>query len=880
MKKYMIGAVLFILVFIGSALTFNFIGNLEYETKSVEVVESTLDKAYISYDGQKYNPMEVYSTKLLTGLRRNSIIPVDESKTVNVIIPDSISKGHTAKYELRDMQGSNLIEEGDMTLVSDDASSNEYSVSLRMDMTSDREYSLVFVLADETEGKKEPENYYYYTRVKRCGMTRLNDLTAYAEAFSNTILSENQLTAPMEETELGGYYGKDAQGTYSVSSETDATLDPLIVTDSFSGKDDKYHTYGHTVLSSDYDTVIMSGVAMARISEVIPNIREVSDNSASVQLSARYVNRVGEKARYFTVNEFYTLEYSGSLDTYNLVDYERTIEEAFNKDDVISGSGRLRLGFVADEEPEYAASKDSKKVAFVMDNALWYYSSSDNYYAKLYGQSDVTTMSDTDYGIKIITISDDQIDFIVYGRIPLGSHMAHNGIVLYSYMMEGNSIKEIDFIETELPYDALKQQAGRYCYYDRKGHNFYTLFSDKLLKIDVLTNEMDELISELPFYDMYVSKDKTVLAYPNTKNLEDVDSITILSLRDGIKRVEEVPGEKLSILGFMGNDLVYGAAKPEDVLLGADNVPRFVFDKIIIVDKQGNVKKNYDKESIYITGLSFDSDNLYLNRIIKQGTTGETTTIGDDYITSNPVAASGDIHTAIHTDDIGLSGLYLDFPDTVYVGRNPDEIITRLARGDKPKKTQISGEISGDVYYVFTGSGLKDMTLSAGKAISAVTEGGGFVVDSAGNVIYREKEAKAFFTVAGTFDYSEAGEGASLKETFYRCEYMELLQAGINADYNDVEGREDWNNLIDELSGGTVRGLNLSGADLDVAIGFLSDGAAFITKLEDRYVLVISYNADYIRYYDPIAGEEVRVGRRGFRDTVRKSGNEIYTWMK
>ena len=122
MKKYMIGAVLFILVFIGSALTFNFIGNLEYETKSVEVVESTLDKAYISYDGQKYNPMEVYSTKLLTGLRRNSIIPVDESKTVNVIIPDSISKGHTAKYELRDMQGSNLIEEGDMTLVSDDAS--------------------------------------------------------------------------------------------------------------------------------------------------------------------------------------------------------------------------------------------------------------------------------------------------------------------------------------------------------------------------------------------------------------------------------------------------------------------------------------------------------------------------------------------------------------------------------------------------------------------------------------------------------------------------------------------------------------------------------------------------------------------------------------
>ena len=180
MKKYMIGAVLFILVFIGSALTFNFIGNREYETKSVEVVESTLEKAYISYDGKKYNPMEVYCTKLLTGLRRNSIIPVNENKTVNVII---------------------LIEEGDMLLVSDNEGNNEYSVSIRMDMTSDREYSLVFVLLDDTEGKTDPDNFYYFTRVKRCGMKRLNDLTAYAEAFSNTILSENQLTAPYEETE-------------------------------------------------------------------------------------------------------------------------------------------------------------------------------------------------------------------------------------------------------------------------------------------------------------------------------------------------------------------------------------------------------------------------------------------------------------------------------------------------------------------------------------------------------------------------------------------------------------------------------------------------------------------------------------------------------
>ena len=185
MKRWLFGAVLFILVFTGSALTFNFIGNREYNTKSVEAVESTLEKAYISFDGQKINPMDVYRTKLLTGAMRESVVPVDDSKTVTVIIPDSISEGKTAGYELRDQQGVNLIEDGKLIPVRDGEGENEYSLSIRMDMTVERDYSLVFVFKDE-ENEEEGETYYYYTRVKRTSGEKLSGMIEYAESFSNT----------------------------------------------------------------------------------------------------------------------------------------------------------------------------------------------------------------------------------------------------------------------------------------------------------------------------------------------------------------------------------------------------------------------------------------------------------------------------------------------------------------------------------------------------------------------------------------------------------------------------------------------------------------------------------------------------------------------
>ena len=76
-----------------------------------------------------------------------------------------------------------------------------------------------------------------------------------------------------------------------------------------------------------------------------------------------------------------------------------------------------------------------------------------------------------------------------------------------------------------------------------------------------------------------------------------------------------------------------------------------------------------------------------------------------------------------------------------------------------------------------------------------------------------------------------------------------------------------------------IEGLNISGATVDAAINFLSDGIPFTAKMPDgRYVLVISYNANYIRYYDPVKGDEVRTTRYSFTEDVKDAGEEIYVY--
>ena len=66
---------------------------------------------------------------------------------------------------------------------------------------------------------------------------------------------------------------------------------------------------------------------------------------------------------------------------------------------------------------------------------------------------------------------------------------------------------------------------------------------------------------------------------------------------------------------------------------------------------------------------------------------------------------------------------------------------------------------------------------------------------------------------------------------------------------------------------------------MQTALFFLDRDVPFAACIDDgRYVLVISYNSTHIRYYDPMLGEEVKVTRNEFEDSLSKQSNKMYTY--
>ena len=184
-KRVIFNALLFILLFTGAALSFNYIQNNKRSSRAVEGYNPTMEKAYMMYDGMQINSMLGYTTAIDTSLYRDSIVPLDSSKTVNVLLPESVDSGADIKYELRSFDGTNLIEEGDFRFVSTDEGISQYTASLRMDLTLGTEYSFV-IRADNSSRKC-----YFYTRVVRLDNTFATKLINYAKIFSDEAYEEN-----------------------------------------------------------------------------------------------------------------------------------------------------------------------------------------------------------------------------------------------------------------------------------------------------------------------------------------------------------------------------------------------------------------------------------------------------------------------------------------------------------------------------------------------------------------------------------------------------------------------------------------------------------------------------------------------------------------
>lgn len=903
-KRRLFGSLLFIVLFIGAALSFNYIENRKRDTRPVEGFNPTMGYAYIFYNDQIINSMQGYTSSIRTDLFRDSIVPLDETKEIKVLLPDDADTGAEITYELRSFDGTNLIETGDFRFVKTSEGLTEYTATLRMDMTLGTEYSF------RIKAKHDEVSKCFYTRVVRLEKSRLSDFVAFAGSFSDGAFAGNaEANLSATSTDAVTTYNvsgdeadiknqeKDFAEQKEIATSTDAMSGVKVadISSVFGSADASSSMYnaasasdvssdgnpGYVTLKSSYEDVTYSGLKIDRLSEPIPKIKELTENSAVVEFRYKAISEKENGADTFAIFEYFTLEYDNGSASIKVNDYRRIMNQDFTSEGFDSLSNGICLGLTADRKPEYVSSEDSKQIAFVADNSVWVYNNKTKTYSSVYGTStdeaEKERIPQEGYGLDLLEINDNTLYFVVYGRVNEGPREGEVGVGLYEFNIDTVTLRELCFIFSDFSFDTMLLSTKRFNYYDRENRHFYTMIGDSIVDVDIFTGKKEIVVEGIPSNMIEVSGNGKVVAFPDNKDMTNVSMITIVDFEKGTRIEKRESGKKLALMGFVGENILYGVARDEDISMDIDDTPAFLFSKLCIVAPSGSSVKEYEKEGFYISGIDFKDNTIYLERVSKNDDTGEVTKAEPDYISYKPKVEENSLAIVVKENEAYNEQLYILLPDNVIMSQNNEELFTKVSLNTNNTELSISDEeLDKQTAYIYDPQGIRGPAYSVGKAITQVYDDGGYVVDANGAVLYMKKISKPYLTVAGTFDYKAVDTD---EETFAACNYMCMKAAGIDADYDTVRSRNNWIKNFDE-AGTDVKGVNISGVKLETAIGYLSDGSPFAARFSDRYVLVISYNDDFIRYYDPIEDKEVRLMRYLFQLKVNEQGNEFYTYVK
>ena len=848
--KILIRTVLFLVIFTGTVLIMNTISNRGSRAAYVELRGTTLPVVFTCIDGEILSPVPAYKKEMNTSLIRDAVIPlVGDSRTVTVYLDERNMMLRDVKYQLRDTISGNLIEEGDFDILKEQRDGmTGYSCELRMDMARNKEYTFEVVASDNAG-----ELLRFYARVIRLSRDRLPELLVSAEEFHELLLSEenDKLKSTLKE-----YMDDNAPEDFK-------TDDP-----------------GFVSLQSDYDTLTWGELKPEIVGGRERALTEIYDDGGTIVYRYRICTADDEKMsriRYYDVEEQFSMEYVPEQDMARVVNYFRRVRENYQDEDFEREINGLNFG-LQDHTPNYLLNDDLEYMLFEADDSVWYYDYAKSTLTRLYGSEKTSFLYADAQGIKLLSVDEKDAYYAIYGRMSSGNHEGENGVLVQHFKAEDRTIEECAFIQTNLPYFWLTQELEKLLYMDAVNGQIYYMLNGSLRSYSLEQKEERILVESLDDRDLHVSSDGSVIAFPDSGNgASGYDSLQLWDLVSGKRTTIEKSGMKLAALDFVGTDFVYGAARPDGVRTAADGSTNYLFTSVVFVGRDGKEEKNYQKSGILVSDVRFLSNTIYLTRVTSVEGGKITAEAAPDYISYKVEETRG--KAVIRRGDNGSYQLIL--PSFLYLTSIPEHLIARLSE-DTGTEVYVDGKTDEDSAYLWHAGELAMRSVRTGSLVREAVSIRGTVKMPDGSVLYRIRTGAPYLTVAEQVEYIQADPG---ENGYKACLIMCLQMAGVTVDSDALdrilaEGTiGSWEKAFKEISGGTVRGLNLSGANLETALLYLGDGIPFAVRLEDHYVLVVSFNSDAIRYYDPIMKYEIRTARSDFRRKIAASGNEIYSYI-
>lgn len=797
---------------------------------TAEMTGATLPLIYMERQGRNLNLLHGYTKSMDAATIRDAVYPLPSDRTVSFRVEYPDAKVQNVYYEVRSVDTSRLIEDGEIKDYSRSGRTLTVDLKLKDLLDDNGEYLLVIRL-----GLEKNQEAYYYTHVKKLTDNHLDECLAFVDEIHSALFDKNNTVS------IAQYLESD---------------------DSISNK-----SLDHVSIHSKYKQLIWGDMDVQEpdMANIRTYLTELDSSVASVRLEYEisYVNDAEETENY-EVTESYRVRYTQQR--MYLLNYDRKVDRVFDPGlDIFTKKG-VELG-ILNTEVEYRKNDEENIVGFVQNGELWCYDVAQNKLSKVFGfrEGDDLRGAYDEHAIRILKVDETgSMDFLVYGYMNRGTHEGEAGVALYSYDALTNSVEERAFIESRESFAILQSELGSMAYVNNNGQ-FYIFLNDAVNCVDLSTMECETVAGGMASGSGMVSEDGHLAAWHKENSLYASRNVAVLNLNTGKSReVQADDGYYIRALGFMGTDFIYGEARQSDVQKGLTGNELFPMGRIVIEDEQGQVVREFDYESQgkYVTDISIESNRISLN-CVQKSADGSYTAADPEPITNKTTEIVEKIALETKSGAPKQQEYYFALSGTRGSGKlrtlTPKQVVFEGSR-----TLTLENGAADNRYYVYNFDGTFGGAFTgANAAVQTANEAMGIVVDAQQNILWTRGGRKTR-TDLGTMNNPQQKDGESSLQAA-----LEIM-LGTRKTYGDVDtylaqGYTPYEILSEQTAG---RVLDLSGCSVSMVLYYVSQGYP-VLALEggSNAELITGYDPQNIIVTDPLTGES---SKRGMNDSTQQ----------
>ena len=828
-----------LVVFIISLFVIDFILNKDNSELTMDMPKATLPVVSVLSGEHKINTMYGYTSGREEAYTKDSITPILADRKITMVIDLYQAEVESVAYEVRSIDGKRLIEGSKINVLQKMPDKIQFTIQLK-DLTEENtEYSFVTILTLE-----DGEKVYYYTRFIQNEKYYVKEKLDFIKFFHDTTFSEDG-------SEIKKYLETGSKGDNS-----------------------NFHKVN---IYSNLAQVMWDELRIEKVEEPSVLIKDITTQTATVVLKYLVKETGTVNGSYYFVEEYYRVRYTPNR--MYLLDYERTMDEIFKANKDSFSNDKIYLG-ITDEEVPMVESEGGKILAFVNANRLFVYSNIDNKLSEVFSfynknNFDLRTWN-RNFNIKILKMEDSgNLTFMVSGYMNRGIHEGEVGVAVYYYNTIQNSIEEQIFIPYDKSSDILIKELENLCYLNLENHLFMIL-EGSLYDINLEQKNYELVISDLTEDTYKVSKSGRMIGWLKENKPYGSRVLCWMNLNDGkLIEIKSDYDEYISILGFIGEDIIYGLAEQEKIKTETNGNVLFPIHKLIIRNQDNKILKNYSKEGSYIVGCNIVDNQITLQRI-SISEAGQYKFIQDDHIASSDIQDKNVTKVSVISKDIYKKAVQLILKNTVNLSAmkimTPREVIFEGGRD-----VLLSMKNTINHFYVYGPGGVEKITSSSAEAVETAYELSGSVVDADGNYIWKKGTVYSrnqIMSITGTKRDNENSSLAVCLDTILELE-------GISRKTQPLldEGEDALNILKNSLRKEKI--LDLRGCPLDTVLYYVDQDIPVLALMDNQEVyLIVGFNEFNIVLMDPKSGTVYKKGMNDSRDMFEKNGNQFITYIR